>query len=65
MDIGTSLQLMIIDRGLYENSALSIHCYIEHRDNFSFDNFMFGIVIKTQPSFLVYFTEKNRIFTPN
>ena len=42
----------IDDRGLYEHSALSMHCYIEHRDNFSFNNFRFGIVKKAQPSLL-------------
>ena len=42
----------IDDRGLYEHSALSMHCYIEHRDNFSFENFKFGIVKRTQPCLL-------------
>ena len=36
----------------YEHSALSMHCYIEHRDNFNFDIFKFGIVKKVQPSLL-------------
>ena len=29
-----------------------MHCYIEHRDNFNFDIFKFGIVKKVQPSLL-------------
>ena len=36
----------------YRHSALSMHCYIEHRDNFNFDIFKFGIVKKVQPSLL-------------
>ena len=42
----------IDDRKLYEHSALSMHCYNEHRDNFSFDTFKFGIVKKTKPILL-------------
>ena len=36
----------------YEHSALSMNCYIEHRDTFNFDIFKFGIVKKVQPSLL-------------
>ena len=42
----------IDDNRTYEHSALAMHCYIEHRDNFNYDIFKFGIVKKVQPSLL-------------
>ena len=43
---------VIDERAIYEHSALSMHCYTEHRDNFSFECFKFGIVKKTKPTLL-------------
>ena len=45
-------KFVIDDRALYEHSALSMHCYTEHRHNFSFETFKFGIVKKTKPILL-------------
>ena len=45
-------KFVIDERAIYEHSALSMHCYMEHRDNFSFDCFKFGIVKKTEPILL-------------
>ena len=43
---------VIDERAIYEHSAFSMHCYTEHRDNFSFDCFKSGIVKKTKPTLL-------------
>ena len=45
-------KFVIDERAIYEHSALSMHCYTEHRNNFSFDCFKFGIVKKTKPTLL-------------
>ena len=44
--IGHRHKFKIDESRTYEHSALSMHCYIEHRDNFNFDIFKFGIVKK-------------------
>ena len=44
-------KFVIDERAIYKHSALFMHCYTEHRDNFSFDCFKFGIVKKTKPTF--------------
>ena len=39
-----------IDNALsFEKSALSMHCYLEHKDNFSMKHFKLGIVKKVRP----------------
>ena len=44
--------LVIDERAIYEHSALSMHCYTKHRDNFCFDCFKFRIAKKTKPTLL-------------
>ena len=39
-----------IDRKLYEKSALSMHCFNKHREDFYLKLFKVGIVKKAQPT---------------
>ncbi len=39
-------KFIIDERKLYEKSALSMHCFIEHRDKFDLNLFKFGLVRK-------------------
>jgi len=40
-----------IDSSLvFEKSALAMHCFLEHKDNFSMSNFKLGIVKKVKPT---------------
>ncbi len=39
----------IDDRLLFEKSALSMHCFLKHKDRFSMEYFTLGIVKKVRP----------------
>ena len=42
-------KFIIDDRLKFEQSALSMHCFLKHKDNFSMSNFKLGIVRKVNP----------------
>ena len=42
-------KFVIDDNKLYQKSALSMHCFLVHKQNFSLDVFKLGIVKKVKP----------------
>ena len=49
---GHRSKFILDDRKIYEHSALSMHCYIEHKNDLNFETFRFGIVKRTKPILL-------------
>ena len=43
-------KFIIDDRLLFEKSALSMHCYLEHKKKFSMKHFKLGSVKKVRPT---------------
>ena len=42
-------KFLIDDRLAFEKSALLMHCFLEHKNQFSMECFKFGIVKKVRP----------------